>query len=271
MTGRLDELDAMLDLARRAAALVLRIQAEGFEVEMKARNDPVTRADKEANTLLCDGLSGAFPGHGIVAEESVPPDAESLARVLAQERVFFVDPVDGTREFADGRPDWCVMIGLAVGGRAAAGVVAVPSEGKLFWGGGGDAFAEDASGLVRPLALRPSASPDALRAVVSRSHASPETKAVLDRLGVRHVTPCGSVGVKAARVIEGAADLYVHVSEGAKLWDACAPDAILRAAGGELVDLTGSPIDYRGALRVPGGLIATNTALVPRVLEALRS
>ncbi len=264
------EIDAMTRLALEAAALVLRVRDAGFDVEMKGHDDPVTRADKEANHLICGSLSRAFPDHGVLGEESVPDDRAALDALLGHERVFFVDPVDGTREFADGRPDFCVMIGLAVGGRAVAGAVAVPLEHKLFWGDAArGAFLERAGEPPTALRVAPVDDPARARAVVSRSHASPDTTAVLAQLGITSITPCGSVGVKVARVIEGAADLYVHVSRGAKLWDSCAPEAILRAAGGLLTHLDGSAIDYRGRLGLDSGLIATSPALLPRVVTAV--
>jgi 3'(2'), 5'-bisphosphate nucleotidase len=264
------ELDAMKRLALEAAALVLRVRDAGFDVEMKGVDDPVTRADKEGNQLICGALAREFPDHGVLGEESAPADERALAGLLANERVFFVDPVDGTREFAENRPDFCVMIGLAIGGRAIAGAVAIPLEKKLLWGDAAQgAFVETAGGPPRPLRVVPIDEPSRARAVVSRSHASPDTAAVLAQLGVTSITPCGSVGVKVARVIEGAADLYVHVSKGAKLWDACAPEGILRAAGGQLTDLDGQIVDYRGKLGLENGLVATSPALLPPVVAAV--
>ncbi len=266
----LEEIATMRRLAEEAGRLVLEIREAGFVVEEKGKNDPVTRADREANALICGALAAEFPGHGVLGEESVPTDPEALRALLGRERVFFVDPIDGTREFTQGRPDFCVMVGLAVEGRAAAGVVAIPLEGKVLWGSVGEgAWIDD--GSPRRIALRDLTDPRRARAVASRSHASPATSRVLDALGVAEILPCGSVGVKAARVIEGAAEIYVHVSRGAKLWDVCAPEAILRAAGGEFTALSGSPIDYRGEIALERGLIAAVPGLFPRVLEAVRA
>ncbi|NUO54042.1 MAG: 3'(2'),5'-bisphosphate nucleotidase CysQ [Polyangiaceae bacterium] len=263
---------AMLRLAREAATLVLQVRDAGFEVEMKAADDPVTRADKEANQLICGSLAAEFPSHGVLGEESVPAVPAELAALLGKDRVFFVDPVDGTREFAEKRHDFCVMIGLAVDGRAVAGAIAVPMEKKLFWGDiATGAFLEDEAGNRRELHVAPVDDPRKARAVVSRSHPSAQTAKVLEHLGITSITPCGSVGVKAARVIEGAADLYVHVSKGAKLWDACAPEAILRGAGGSLTDLAGHPIDYRGILSIENGLVASSPSLLPKIVDAIRA
>jgi len=106
---------------------------------------------------------------------------------------------------------------------------------------------------------------------VSRSHRPKDLEAVLKQLGGPRELPCGSVGVKIARVAMGRADLYVHPGGGAKKWDACAPEAVIRAAGGELTDVFGARIDYAelelGALR---GLCASNGRLHDAATRAAR-
>lgn len=265
------ELEVMAAAAREASILVMEIYATDFSVEMKGVNDPVTRADREANTLICERLAAAFPEHGIVAEESAPKTPEELLSLVSRERVFYVDPVDGTREFADKNGQFCVMIGLAIDGQAAAGAVAIPVENKLLIGSiAGGAFLESLAGAPNPKRLHIEQDPPTkIRAVVSRSHPSARTKAVLEHVGVTETIPCGSVGLKAARVIEGVAELYVHPSRGASLWDACGPEALIRGAGGVMTALSGRAIDYRGQLSITDGLIATTPALLPKILEAL--
>ena len=121
--------------------------------------------------------------------------------------------------------------------------------------------------------LRVSTLSDAREAtlMVSRSHRPPRfIEAMSGALGIRRVVPCGSVGVKVARVASAAADLYVHAGLGAKRWDACAPEAILAAAGGRFSDLDGAPIDYTSAdLMLRNGLVASNEALFAQVRAAI--
>lgn len=263
------EIEELLRIARAAAAIVLEVYATPFEVEQKAPGDPVTAADRRANALICRELEVSFPGEAILAEESVPEDPGEIAARTRKERVFFVDPLDGTRDFARRNGEFAVMIGLAERGRAAAGVVAIPATGELLWGrvgaGGG---ITDAEGRTRPIQVSDLASPEEATAVVSRSHRARSLQGLLERLGVRRVIPCGSVGVKVARVVTGAADLYVH-DVGCKLWDTCAPEAILTAAGGRFSDLGGGPINYASAdLKLRNGLIATNGALHEAIVTA---
>ncbi|KYF71542.1 3'(2'),5'-bisphosphate nucleotidase CysQ family protein [Sorangium cellulosum] len=272
------ELDEIVRIARAAAAVVMDVYATPFTVEMKGPGDPVTRADRDANTLICGALEAAFPGEAILAEESVPA-AEELAARFQRERVFFVDPLDGTREFADRNGEFAVMIGLSVRGRAALGVVVMPTTGEALAGrvggddgGGGFAFLEAKDGSRRPLRVSSVSSTADASLIVSRSHRPKELEPLLARLGITRVVPCGSVGVKIARIATAEVDLYLHGGGGAKLWDSCAPEAVLRGAGGRFTDLSGAPIDYAGpGLKLARGIIASNGALQDAVVAAARS
>jgi 3'(2'), 5'-bisphosphate nucleotidase len=267
------ELEEVLAIAREAAELVRAVYATAFAVEMKGPNDPVTRADREANALICQRIEERFPGAAILAEESVPESTGEVARLLASERVFFVDPLDGTREFADKIPEFAVMIGLAVRGRPVLGVVVMPEQGDALCGRVGAstiAFRETATGERHP--LRVSDERDTTRATMmtSRSHRPPILDPLARRLGVQKEMPCGSVGVKVSRVVTGVAEIYVHAGKGVKLWDTCGPEAILVAAGGRFTDLDGQLIDYAVPdISIPNGLVATNAALFQTVIEAV--
>lgn len=268
------ELETMVAIAQRASALIAEKYAEhqlsGIDVQMKRPGDPVTAADKEANALICAALRDAFPDTGIVAEESVPTAAE-LGALSLNPRVFFVDPLDGTREFVDRNPEFAVMIGLAIDGRAAAGVVATPTDGRLVAGRvGQSAFIQDADGERSFITVHPRATFTDATLVVSRSHRPALIEPLCRRLGIQHQLPCGSVGVKVLRMMERAADVYVHAGGGLKLWDTCAPEAILSAAAGRMTDLDGAQIDYASRdLHLRRGLVSTNGVLHPGVLSAV--
>jgi 3'(2'), 5'-bisphosphate nucleotidase len=275
MQGELkdSELEAVLAIAREAAQLIRTIYVTPFEVEMKGPNDPVTRADREANALICKRIEEHFPGAAILAEESVPESGEEVSRLLKNERVFFVDPIDGTREFADKIPEFAVMIGLAVHGRAVLGVVVMPEQGDALCGKLGAqtiAFRETATGERTPLRVSDVNEAQAAKMMVSRSHRPPLIDPLAKYLGVTRQVPCGSVGVKVSRVVTADAEIYVHAGKGAKLWDTCAPEAILVAAGGRFTDLDGKLIDYAADdISIPNGLVATNAVLFDRVVQAV--
>jgi 3'(2'), 5'-bisphosphate nucleotidase len=267
------ELEAVLEIAREAAQLIREIYATPFKVEMKGPNDPVTRADREANALICKRIEERFPGAEILAEESVPESTEEVARLLRSDWVFFVDPIDGTREFADKIPEFAVMIGLACKGRPVLGVVVMPEQGDALCGKLGAqtiAFRETATGERHPLRVSDVSETHAAKMMVSRSHRPPIIDPLAKHLGVTQQVPCGSVGVKVSRVVTADAEIYVHAGKGAKLWDTCAPEAILVAAGGRFTDLDGKLIEYATAdISIPNGLVATNAALFDRVVEAV--
>ena len=267
------ELEEALAIARKASALVMSVYATPFAVELKGPNDPVTRADREANDLICEALSAAFPGDAILAEESAPKRPEEIAALVQRERVWFVDPLDGTREFAARNGEFAVMVGLAIHGRAVLGVVVLPTTGEAFAGcrgqdgGRGEAFLEEASGERRPLVVSSLTDPREATLMISRSHRPRIVEPVSAQLGIHKLVPCGSVGVKVARVARGAADLYIHGGRGAMRWDVCAPEAILDAAGGRFTDIEGEPMDYRTTdLTLDNGIVASNGALHDVVL-----
>ena len=265
------ELDEVIRIARTAESVVRDIYGTAFTVELKAPGDPVTRADREASDIICASLAASFPGDAIVSEESVPSDPAEVARRVASHRVWFVNPLDGTREFTERIGEFAVMIGLAVDGRAALGAVVMPVGGEAIAGRvGAAAFAEDAKGARRPVSVSTVSDPHQARIVVSRSHRPPLLDPLIERLGVRRVFPCGSVGVKVARMVLGQVDLYVHDGGGAKRWDTCGPEAILVAAGGRFSDLCGASIDYSSPnLVLRTGIVATNGALHDAVLAAV--
>jgi 3'(2'), 5'-bisphosphate nucleotidase len=167
------ELESVLEIAREAAQLIREVYVTPFSVELKGPNDPVTRADREGNELICRRLEERFPGAAILAEESVPENPEDIAKLLGNERVFFVDPLDGTREFADKIPEFAVMIGLAVRGRPVLGVVVMPEQGDALCGKLGEqtiAFRESANGERTALRVSDVVDPTAAKMMVSRSH-----------------------------------------------------------------------------------------------------
>jgi 3'(2'), 5'-bisphosphate nucleotidase len=251
-------LEELLRIAAEAAEIVLRGYAGEIRAEYKAKDDPVTAVDREANARICDRLERAFPGVPIVAEESDP--STFGARAGARE-CFFVDPLDGTREFIARNGEFAVMIGLAVAGRATLGAVHAPAWGRVFAGGEGIAAFEQApDGSRRRIAPSRVTAPAHARALVSRSRASAETLALLARLGVTVVEKMGGAGVKAMAVACGEADAYVHLGPAGKLWDACAPEAIVLAAGARYGDALGRPVDYAlGPLDLAAGALVTAT------------
>jgi 3'(2'), 5'-bisphosphate nucleotidase len=267
--NRNDELEAMLRIAREASAIVARVYATDFAVDYKGPADPVTRADREANALICARLAEVFGPVPVVAEES---DESEFAGWVGAPRVFFVDPLDGTLEFVAKNGDFVVMIGLAEEGRAVAGVVISPALGTAWVGGVGvGAFEVAPAGERTPIRVSNIDDLTSASLVVSRSHQSDRLKRVVDSLGITRVAAVGSAGLKAAHVASGKADVYLQPGRAGMRWDTCAPEAIVVAAGGAFTDAMGRPLGYGGPeLANNDGFLATNGKLHARVLEQLR-
>jgi 3'(2'), 5'-bisphosphate nucleotidase len=262
--------DVALRAAREAAEVVMRVYASPFDVEYKAKDDPVTAADRAANDLLCDRLSSAFANVPVVAEES---DPSTYAGHATAESVWFVDPLDGTREFVARNGEFAVMVGLAERGRARLGVIVAPAWGRSFVGiAGQGAWEIRADGVRAPIHVSSCASLAQASFVLSRSRTSAtlvDTVAAMSpRASVRH----GSSGLKGVLVALGAHDVYLQTGRAGFRWDACATEAIVCAAGGRCTDAEGRVLDYAvDDLVNRGGLVASNGTLHDAVLARLRT
>jgi len=209
----------------------------------KMDGSPVTQADERAEAIIHAGLSRVAPEIPVVAEEACAAGAEKRGA----EQFFLVDPLDGTREFLKHNGEFTVNIALIRNGAPVVGVVYAPALARI-WVGGESAWTCDvAVGAAvpervdrRPLATR--SAPQKLVALASRSHRDPETEAFLARIPVAELKSAGS-SLKFCVVAEGEADVYPRFGPPME-WDTAAGDAVLRAAGGVVLQQDGSPFAY---------------------------
>jgi 3'(2'), 5'-bisphosphate nucleotidase len=262
------ELEVAVELAHCAGIEILRAFGTEFPVEFKPGDEgPVTEADRRADRLIRDGLAEAFPSDAILSEET--PD--DLGR-LGTDRLWLVDPLDGTRQFVDGVPEFAVMIGLAVRGRPVLGVIHVPPERRTVFGAAGHGVE-----LLDPLGWRPLPPlPEGIPAgrgpvvTLSRSYAGSRTREVARRMGASRIVASGSVGRKALLVLAGEADIYVTLGRRSRHWDACAPDALMRLAGGVFCDVRGREVSYNTeGTTNRSGMLAGRRALLEPALKAI--
>jgi 3'(2'), 5'-bisphosphate nucleotidase len=264
------ELRVALSLAREAGALILERYDEPVRVERKVDADdyiePVTETDRAANELIVSGIRSAFPSDGILAEESV--DTE---RRLSKERVWMIDPLDGTNGFIARDGDFAVQIGLAVEGKSVLGVVYQPLPDVLYWATlGGGSWIERHVDEAESLHVSDERELRSMRLAASRSHRSPRMDRVVKALEIKEEVNRGSVGVKVGLIVEQQCDLYVHLSPRTKQWDTCAPEAILSEAGGSLTDLFGYPLNYNSPeVQNRNGIVASNGAAHGQIIERL--
>jgi 3'(2'), 5'-bisphosphate nucleotidase len=263
-----DELDRLGQIARDAGQAIMRIYSGAFHVDYKEPGDPVTDADREANTLICARLTTEFPDAAIVAEESL---ASSYSGYRDVARVFFVDPLDGTREFVARNGEFVVMIGLLIDTRPTLGVIYAPATGTLWCGARGiGAYRIEADGQKRPIQVGDVSEPSAATITVSRSRRSERLNRALREIAPRLVQPMGSAGLKGSHVAENSADAYLAIGPAGKHWDACAMDAIVSAAGGQVTDAEGRALDYRSPeLELQHGILAANPTLHQALLSCI--
>ena len=260
------ELELAVTLARRAGALILGLHATGLAVDRKAGDEPVTQADRDANTLIVSELSLAFPDDGLLSEEA-PDDGTRLTR----DRVWMVDPLDGTKDFIRGSDGFATMIGLIVGERPALGVVYQPIGDRLYFATAGTgSFLQVGRGAPARLKVSDVEDLSQIRMVASKSHRDQVIDEVRRELGISDELNVGSVGLKLGLIARGDRDLYVNPSGHSKLWDTCGPEIILVEAGGRLTDSGGHLLSYRAAeIRNLNGLIASNGHLHDEVVRRL--
>ncbi|MBU2341271.1 MAG: 3'(2'),5'-bisphosphate nucleotidase CysQ, partial [Alphaproteobacteria bacterium] len=214
----MDDSELAAQLAHHAGRIALAIRDSGL-IAGRALGDA---GDEAANRFLCRAIAQHRPDDGLLSEEST--DTETR---LGKDRVWIIDPVDGTREYGEGRGDWAVHIGLAIGGAAQIGAVALPGLGLVLRSD-------------RPAALP--AAPATPRMVVSRSRPPAQALAVAEALGAELV-PMGSAGAKAMTVVRGEAEIYLHAG-GQHQWDNCAPAAVAAAHGLHVSRIDGAPLVY---------------------------
>ena len=237
------------DLAARltyeAGELLLALRAQG-EFSGRALGD---EGDRRANALLMAALRDARPDDGILSEET-----RDTPERLGKRRIWIVDPVDGTREYGEGRPDWAVHVGLAVDGAATLGAVALPGMAGQRVLRSDQPIACDAT-TGRP------------RMVVSRSRPPVESDKAAAAVGAE-IVPMGSAGAKAMAVVRGAAEIYLH-SGGQHEWDSCAPVAVALGHGLHCSRLDGSPLRYNARDTYLPDLLICRPELARPILDAI--
>jgi len=254
-----DLLQLGIEAARTAGAITLKYYGGRYEVGQKGHDDPVTTADLEADTCLREILLGTCPDYGWLSEETVD-DPERLAR----ERVWIVDPIDGTKEFLQEIPEYVVSVALIENGEPIVGVIYNPARDDLHAAlRGGGAFLNGQRVFCTDVPRL-----DQATLIVSRSETRRgEIAPFLTHL--KQVRPIGSVAYKLALVSAGAADLNASV-QSKNEWDVCAGDLLVREAGGRMVDLTGQVRRYNQENPlIADGLVAGNPSLTEQMLRLI--
>jgi 3'(2'), 5'-bisphosphate nucleotidase len=252
--------EALMPIVARAGSAIMQIYDQGFTVQRKEDNSPLTQADLESQRIIIEALTELTPDIPILSEESA--QAPWSERQSWRE-LWVVDPLDGTREFVKRNGEFTVNIALVVEHEPLLGIVTAPAKQLCYWGASGvGAFSEHRGAPRVPIHTATPSQP--LRVVGSRSHASAKTAAYLTRLAPHVVTGIGS-SLKFCLIAEGKADLYPRFGPTSE-WDTAAGQALLEAAGGQVTRFDGHRLRYncRETL-INGDFIAFST---PTVLAA---
>jgi 3'(2'), 5'-bisphosphate nucleotidase len=238
--------DIALFLAEAAVAAgpaVMEEYERGCGVRSKADGSPVTTADHRAEEIICSRLARMAHTPPICAEEATAAGQP----INASRRFLLVDPLDGTREFLAKNGEFTINIALIEGGAPTAGAVYAPAIGRLWIGGDGAFVCQTRPGAGLPekgslRQIRTRLAPEKLVALVSRSHGDPQSESFLGRLPIGESRPAGS-SFKFCLIAEGLGDVYPRFAPTME-WDTAAADAVLRAAGGVVLDPDGRPLAY---------------------------
>ena len=251
----------LLDLARTAAlaggAAILPYVGRPVPAEAKADGSPLTAADLAAHHAILEALAPS--GLPVLSEESDPGD---LAGCAGWTRFWVVDPLDGTKEFVAGRPEFTVNVALVEAGFPVLGVVHVPVSGATYGGSEAGAWKEEPGTARRAIRVREPANP--LVVVTSRSHAGPRVDAILGRIRADgHTVRTAAMGssLKFCLVAEGAADLYPRPGP-TNAWDTAAAQAVVEAAGGHVAAWDGTRLAVNPAATLNPPVVTWGAASV---------
>ncbi len=246
------EFKKAIDLVKSAGEEVLNIYEKTPRIFEKKDKSPVTDADLASEKVIMSGLKKSnIP---VLSEES----KDDRVR-LEKERVWILDPLDGTLDFLQRTGEFSIMLGLVENERPVFGVVYAPSLGKLYFAEKGKKAYLEEKGTTKKLSVSGVGSLKESTFVMSRNHLSNKEKEFIKTKKIKEASFIGSVGVKLGLIAEGRAEGYMNISNKTFEWDICASDIILHEAGGKVTDLNEKEFKYnRTNTRNERGILATN-------------
>src|ERR1700730_18509106 len=261
VTSDFSDLTREVDYARKAALAagenLMRYYGTDYEIGSKGKNNPVTIADTEADSAIKAILTHAFPDYGWLSEETV-----DNAERLEKHRVWIVDPLDGTKEFINQIPEFCVAIGVSDHDKPVVGVTYNPVTDEMWWSGRGMGchLGQHRVRVSRRRTLRRAS------VLASRSETTRGEWEVFD--GILEAVPAGSVAYKLAIVAGGKADATFTRSPKNE-WDIASGAALIIEAGGKMTDIDGNPMTFNKKITKCAGLVASNGILHDQLMKVV--
>jgi myo-inositol-1(or 4)-monophosphatase len=247
-----EELNTAERAAREAGRIISALFKGKFDVHEKSKNNPVTTADLEANRKIREILQGRFPEDGWLSEE----DSDDSRR-LTSSRVWIIDPIDGTKEFIEGVPQFAVSIGFVVRGRPKVAVIYNPIEDRLYRAAAGQG-AELNGERIR---VTPRREVRGALLLVSRSEPLRKFQIFVDLCEIQSV---GSIAYRLAKVAGGEGDgtlTFRSIHE----WDVCAGVLMVEESGGKVVDGNGKALLFNRRETKHHGIVASNEKLTDEI------
>ncbi|MEM6716291.1 MAG: inositol monophosphatase family protein [Cyanobacteria bacterium P01_C01_bin.147] len=263
-----DENEAILQTLLQGGQQARQAAAGNFEVFEKGREDYVTTVDQKLDRLLSAAFAQQFPADGIVTEEN---QGSAAAFQRCYNRLWLIDPIDGTEDFINRGQHYSVMVGLLCNHQPQAGWVYAPAQSRLYWGGvDWGLFQQADEGHILPLEPSPQKLGDNQTLLLGDRDQRRFGLAIAARLPELRFDAIGSFGLKVLEVIKGQAGLYVYLNGRVKLWDTTGPLALAWAAGLMCCDLNGHPIRFDPNNIYPQSLIHRQPIIVgwPAYVEA---
>lgn len=256
-----NEIKLAIEAATKAGKKIMEIYQTDFSVANKADKSPVTSADLASNKIIQEILK--VTNYPILSEESLD-DSDRLN----QDKVWIIDPLDGTSDFIDKTGEFSVMIALVDKHQPVVGVVYQPVGDLLYVAVKGEGAYQLQNNVWQKLAVTSQADLTKLKVVTSRHHLSGQEKDFLEALAVKNFRPQGSCGLKVTEICAGKADLYFTTTNKIRHWDTAPAYCLLVEAGGKMTDIFGEDFVYNTKVtNHPNGLLATNGQIHQQIVD----
>jgi len=255
------ELGKIIDGMIKAGEKILEVYETDFSTEKKDDDSPITQADIESNKILKEVLGET--GITVLSEE----DADDKKR-LSEERVWIVDPLDGTTDFVNRTGEFTVMVGLVEKQKSILGLIYWPIKKKMYLAESGKgAFCHEKEWEKIEVSMM--SEMQNCHALVSRHHLSEKEKRLLDEMEISVVTSIGS-SLKVTEIASGEAEIYLTTTNKMKQWDTCASNCIISEAGGKMTDISGKEMIYNTeSVNHENGILVTNGSIHQDALDAV--
>ena len=256
ISSKVAGIESVIDTIIEAGDRVREIYESDFEVSKKDDNSPITKADLESNKIIRAALEKT--GIPILSEE----DVDDKSR-LNSDKIWIVDPLDGTTDFVNRTGEFTIMVGLVENHVPVMGLIYWPTKQKLYYAERGmGAFCSHSDTVEEciweAISVRETQNLEDCLALVSRHHLSDREKKILDHLKITHTSSIGS-SLKVTEISSGMADVYLTTTNKMKQWDTCASFCIISEAGGRITDVAGNELVYNtDIVNHENGLLVTN-------------